>query len=36
MSDHELREFSVGEKVLLRKPGMNFKLEESWEGPYTV
>jgi len=30
------REFCVGEEVLLRKPGMNFKLEESWEGPYVV
>jgi len=25
------REFVVGEEVLLRKPGMNFKLEETWE-----
>jgi len=30
------REFVVGEEVLLRKPGMNFKLEETWEGLYKI
>jgi len=26
----------IGDEVLLRKPGLNFILEESWERPYTV
>jgi len=26
----------VAYEVLMRKPGLNTKLEESWEGPYTV
>jgi len=30
------REFVVGEEVLLRKPGMNFKLEETWDGPFKI
>jgi len=30
------RELNVNDEVLLRKPGLNFKLQESWEGPYTV
>ena len=30
------REFEIGDEVLIRKPGMNLKLSESWEGPYTV
>jgi len=30
------REFQVGEEVLVRKPGLNFKLQDSWEGPFTV
>ena len=30
------REFSKGEEVLMRKPGINMKLAESWEGPHTV
>ena len=27
------REFSVGDEVLVRKPGMNLKLTDTWEGP---
>jgi len=30
------RELNVGDEVLMQKPGMNFKLQESWEGPYKV
>jgi len=30
------RELEVNDEVLLRKPGLNFKLQESWEGPYRV
>ena len=30
------REFAVGEEVLARKPGMNLKLADSWEGPFIV
>jgi len=30
------REFSVGEEVLMRKPGLNGKLETSWYGPHVV
>jgi len=30
------REFEVGEEVLIRKPGLNLKLSESWEGPFIV
>ena len=30
------REFVKSEQVLMRKPGINMKLAESWEGPYTV
>jgi len=30
------REFEIGEQILLRKACLNFKLEESWEGPYNV
>jgi len=30
------REFQMGEEVLMCKPGLNFKLEESWEGPFVV
>ena len=30
------RSFSVDDEVLVRKPGMGVKLEESWEGPYKV
>ena len=30
------RSFVVGDEVLLRKPGMGMKLQESWEGPYKV
>ena len=30
------RSFKVGDKVLVRKPGMCTKLEESWDGPFTV
>jgi len=30
------REFLVGDEILLRKPGLNFKLEDSWEGPYVI
>ena len=28
--------YSVGDKVLLRSPGLHSKLEEAWEGPYVV
>ncbi len=28
--------YSVGDKVLLRSPGLHSKLEETWEGPYEV
>ncbi len=28
--------YSVGDKVLLRSPGLHRKLEEAWEGPYEV
>ena len=30
------REFSKGEEVYMRKVGLNTKLSESWDGPYTV
>ena len=30
------REFVVGEEVLVRKPGINMKLCDSWEGPFKV
>ena len=30
------RKFRVGDKVLIRKPGLDTKLRESWEGPGTV
>ena len=30
------REFEVGDEVLVRKPGLNLKLSESWEGPFVV
>ena len=30
------RQFEIGDEVLVRKPGMNLKLSESWEGPYAV
>jgi len=30
------REFKIGDEVLLHKPGMNFKLEETWEGPFRI
>ena len=30
------REFDIGEEVLIRKPGLNLKLSESWEGPFTI
>ena len=32
----QAREFDRGDEVLMRKPGINTKLAESWEGPYTV
>ena len=32
----QVREFQKGDKVYLRKPGINTKLSESWAGPYTV
>ena len=31
-----VREFEKGEEVYMRKAGLNTKLSESWEGPYTV
>ena len=30
------REFLVVDEVLIRKPGMNLKLADSWEGPFTI
>ena len=30
------RSFDIGDEVLVCKPGLNFKLSESWEGPYRV
>ena len=30
------RIFSVGDKVLIRKPGMTLKLEDTWEGPFLI
>ena len=30
------RKFEISDEVLLRKPGRNLKLSESWESPYTV
>ena len=30
------RTFTKSDQVLMRKPGINLKLAESWEGPYTV
>ena len=32
----QAREFEKGEEVYMRKAGLNTKLAESWEGPYTV
>ena len=31
-----LREFSVGQQVLLKTPGLIGSLESSWEGPFLV
>ena len=30
------RDFAVGDEVLVRKPGINMKLMERWEGPFKV
>ena len=30
------RQFSVGDKVWVRRPGLDFKLRESWVGPATI
>ena len=30
------RTFRVGDRVLIRKPGMSLKLEETWEGPFVI
>ena len=30
------RGFAVGDEVLVRKPGINMKHMESWEGPFKV
>ena len=30
------RSFSVGDKVWMRRPGLDLKLQESWIGPYTI
>ena len=32
----KVREFNVGSMVMIRIPGMNGKLEDSWDGPYEV
>jgi len=32
----KVREFKEGDDVLMRKAGMNGKLETSWEGPYKI
>ena len=31
-----VRTLSVGERVLVRRPGMSSKLDESWYGPFKV
>ena len=31
-----LRKFELGEKVMLRTPGLDAKLQDAWEGPYEV
>jgi len=35
-SKAKTRVFAVGEEVLMRKPGLCQKLEDSWEGPFVV
>ena len=30
------RTFRVGDRVLIHKPGMSLKLEETWEGPFVI
>ena len=30
------REFQIGDEVFVRKPGMNLKLCDSWEGPFKI
>ena len=35
-SGSKLREFSVGDQVLVRIPGLDGKMEESWKGPYII
>ena len=32
----KIREFKVGHKVWARKPGMCTKLEDTWDGPFTI
>jgi len=32
----KVRSFEIGEEVLARRPGMCGKLEDSWDGPYTI
>jgi len=32
----KVRKFEIGDEVLTRKPGLCGKLEDSWEGPFTV
>ena len=31
-----MREFTVGDLVLVKIPGRNGKMEESWKGPYVI
>ena len=31
-----LRKFELGNKVMLRNPGLDAKLEDAWEGPYEI
>ena len=35
-SKAQVREFTKGDEVYMRKAGINTKLSESWEGPFTV
>jgi len=35
-SKAKIRVFAVGEEILMRKPGLCHKLEDSWEGPFVI
>lgn len=32
----KVRKFEIGEMVLVRKPGLNSKFDDSWDRPYQV